>query len=69
MPSADILPCCATNIKVKESNSNKWKGLSGKTHLGMKKFVKEKAATEEISQTWDFVVFSHAVVRQQGVYF
>lgn len=51
MPNADILPCCATNFKVKESNSNKWKGLFGKTHLGMKRFVKEKAATEEISQT------------------
>lgn len=48
MPSADILPWHATNFRVKESNSNKWKGLSDKTHFGMKKLGKEKAATEEI---------------------
>lgn len=49
MPSADILPWYAINFRVRESNSNKSKGLSDKTHLGMKKLVKEKAATEEIS--------------------
>lgn len=49
MPSADILPWYAINFRVRESNSNKSKGLSDETHLGMKKLAKEKAATEEIS--------------------